>query len=83
MTAPGRFATALAVVAVSVALPFARTPADSAHPVRTAQFSAQGLAFSYPAAWRHASFSNDMSSFRPRPAGAGAHRWAARRPSRS
>jgi hypothetical protein len=63
MTAPGRFATALAVVAVSVALPFARTPADSAHPVRTAQFSAQGLAFSYPAAWRHASFSNDMSSF--------------------
>ena len=63
MTAPGRLVTALAVVSVSVALSFARTPADSAHPVRTAQFSAQGLAFSYPAAWRHASFTNDMSSF--------------------
>jgi hypothetical protein len=63
MTAPGRLATALAVMAVSVALPFARTPAEPAHPVPTVSFSAMGLSFRYPAAWRHASFSNDMSSF--------------------
>ena len=60
MTAPGRLATALAVVAVSVALPFARTPAEAAHPVPTVSFTAMGLSFRYPATWRHASFSNDM-----------------------
>jgi hypothetical protein len=51
MTAPGRLATALAVVAVSVALPFARTPAEPAHPVPTVSFSAMGLSFRYPATW--------------------------------
>jgi hypothetical protein len=49
MTAPGRLATALAVVAVSVVLPFARTPAEPAHPVPTVSFSAMGLSFRYPA----------------------------------
>ena len=63
MTAPGRLATALAVVAVSAALPFARTPAEPAHPVPTVGFSAMGLSFRYPATWRHASFSNDASNF--------------------
>jgi hypothetical protein len=62
MTAPARFATALAMVAVSVALPFARTPAEPAHPVRTVSFSAVGLSFRYPATW-HAGTWNDVSSF--------------------
>ena len=62
MTAPGRLATALAVVAVSVALPFARTPAEPAHPVPTVSFSAMGLSFRYPATWQ-AGTSNDVSSF--------------------
>jgi hypothetical protein len=62
MTAPGRLATALAVVAVSVALPFARTPAGPAHPVPTVSFSAMGLSFRYPATW-HAGTWNDVSSF--------------------
>jgi hypothetical protein len=63
MTRPGRLAAALAVAAVSVTLPFARTPAAPAHPVPTVSFSAMGLSFRYPATWRHASFSNDLSSF--------------------
>jgi hypothetical protein len=62
MTAPGRLAAALAVVAVSVALPFARTPAEPAHPVPTVSFSAMGLSFRYPATW-HAGTWNDVSSF--------------------
>jgi hypothetical protein len=62
MTAPGRLATALAVVAVSVALPFARTPAEPARPVPTVSFSAAGLSFRYPATW-HAGTWNDVSSF--------------------
>jgi len=63
MTRPGRLAAALAVAAVSVALPFARIPPAPAHPAPTASFSAMGLSFRYPATWRHASFSNDVSSF--------------------
>ena len=55
MTAPGRLAAALVVLAVSIALPFARSPA-------TTSFSAQGLSFRYPAVWRSATFS-DVSSF--------------------
>jgi hypothetical protein len=62
VTAPGRLATALAVVAVSIALPFARTPAGPAHPVPTVSFSAMGLSFRYPATW-HAGTWNDVSSF--------------------
>ena len=62
MTAPGRLATALAVVAASVALPFARTPAEPARPVPTVSFSAMGLSFRYPATW-HAGTWNDVSSF--------------------
>ena len=62
MTAPGRLATALAVVAVSVALPFARTPAEPAHPVPTVSFSAMGLSFRYPANWQTGTW-NDVSSF--------------------
>jgi len=63
MTAPGRLATALAVVAVSVALPFARTPAEPAHPVPTVSFSAMGLSFRYPATWQRQSWSGDVASF--------------------
>ncbi|MGH3230097.1 MAG: hypothetical protein ACRDOA_16260 [Streptosporangiaceae bacterium] len=62
MTAPGRLATALAVVAVSVALLFARTPTEPARPVPTVSFSAMGLSFRYPATW-HARTWNDVSSF--------------------
>jgi hypothetical protein len=62
MTAPGRLATALAVVAVSVALPFARTPAEPARPAPTVSFSAMGLSFRYPATW-HAGTWDDVSSF--------------------
>jgi hypothetical protein len=62
MTAPGRLATALAVVAVSVALPFARTPAEPAHQVPAVSFSAMGLSFRYPATWRAGTW-NDVSSF--------------------
>jgi hypothetical protein len=62
MTAPGRLATALALVVVSVALPFARTPAEPARPVPTVSFSAMGLSFRYPATWQ-AGTSNDVSSF--------------------
>ena len=62
MTAPGRLATAFAVVAVSVALPFARTPAEPAHPVPTVSFSAMGLSFRYPATWQAGTW-NDVSSF--------------------
>jgi hypothetical protein len=62
MTAPGRLATALAVLAVSVALPFARTPVEPAHPVPTVSFSAVGLSFRYPATWRTGTW-NDLSSF--------------------
>jgi hypothetical protein len=45
MTAPRRLATTLAVVAISVALPFTRTPAKPAPPVPTVSFSAMGLSF--------------------------------------
>jgi hypothetical protein len=62
MTAPGRLAAALAVVAVSVALPFARTPAKPARPAPIVSFSAMGLSFRYPATW-HAGTWNDVSSF--------------------
>lgn len=62
MTAPRRLATALAVVAVSVALPFARTPAEPVHPAPTVSFSAMGLSFRYPATWRAGTW-NDVSSF--------------------
>jgi len=62
MTAPGRLAAALAAVAVSVALPFARTPAEPAHPVPTVSFSAMGLSFRYPATWQAGTW-NDVSSF--------------------
>jgi hypothetical protein len=41
MTAPGRLATALAVVHVLVALPFARTPAEPAYPAPTVGFPSQ------------------------------------------
>ena len=54
--------TALAVVAVSVALPFARTPAEPAHPLPAVSFSAMGLSFRYPATW-HAGTWDDVSSF--------------------
>jgi hypothetical protein len=50
------------VVAVSVALPFARTPAKPAYPAPTVSFSAMGLSFRYPATW-HAGAWNDVSSF--------------------
>jgi hypothetical protein len=66
-----RPAAALAVVAVCVALPFARTPAGPAHqaPVRsepvamTASFSSMGLSFRYPATWQRQTWSDDESSF--------------------
>jgi hypothetical protein len=60
VTSRTRLATALAVVAVSVALPFARTPAA---PASTATFSAMGLSFRYPANWQTATSNNDVSSF--------------------
>jgi len=63
MTAPGRLATALAVVAVSVALPFARTPAEPAHPAPAVSFSAMGLSFRYSATWQRETWSDDVSSF--------------------
>ena len=63
MNAPVRLAAALAAVAVSVALPFARTQAGPDPEPATASFTAMGLSFRYPATWRHASFTNDVSSF--------------------
>jgi len=62
MTAPARLAAALAVAAVSVALPFARTPAERAHPAPTASFSAMGLSFRYPATWHRGTWA-EVSSF--------------------
>jgi hypothetical protein len=70
MTLPGRLATALVVVAVSVALPFARTPAGPgrtpAGPGRapvTASFTAMGLSFRYPATWHPGTWGDQVSSF--------------------
>jgi hypothetical protein len=58
-------AAALAVVAVAVALPFARTPAAPAHqpPAMTGSFSSMGLSFRYPATWQRQTWSDDESSF--------------------
>jgi hypothetical protein len=62
-------AAALAVVAVCVALPFARTPAGPAHRARsepvalTGSFSSMGLSFRYPATWQRQTWSDDESSF--------------------
>ena len=53
MTVPGRLATALAVIAVSVALPFARAPAEHAHPVPAVSFSAMDSILCIIAAMRH------------------------------
>jgi hypothetical protein len=66
-----RLAAALAVVAVSVALPFARTPSGPARrvPARiepvamTASFSSLGLSFRYPATWHSLIPSGEVSSF--------------------
>ena len=60
---PGRLAAALAVAAVCVALPFARTPADRAHPAPTVSFSAMGLSFRYPATWHRGAWNDDPSNF--------------------
>jgi hypothetical protein len=62
MTALGRLAAALAVAAVSVALPFARTAADRAHPVPSVSYGAMGLSFRYPATWQARTW-DDVSSF--------------------
>lgn len=62
MTAPGRLAATLAVVAASVALPFARIPAEHADPAPTASFSAMGLSFRYPATWHRGTW-DEVSSF--------------------
>jgi len=64
MTAPGRLAAALVVVAVSVALPFARhqTGPDQP-PTATTGFSATGLSFRYPATWHSLTDSGEVSSF--------------------
>ncbi len=71
MTRPNRLATALAAAAVSATLASGCTAAGGAHPVSspsgpvaaTASFSAMGLAFRYPAAWRRGRWSTDVSSF--------------------
>jgi hypothetical protein len=64
MTAPGRLAAALVVVAVSVALPFARHPAAGDQPsAATTSFSATGLSFRYPATWHSLTGSGEVSSF--------------------
>ena len=62
MTTPGRLAAALVVVAVSAALPLARTPAAPGTPAATATFSAMGLSFRYPATWHRGSW-DEVSSF--------------------
>ena len=64
MTAPSRrLAAVLAVAAVCVALPFARTTAAPDRPLATASFSAMGLSFRYPAAWQIANWHSEMPSF--------------------
>jgi hypothetical protein len=64
MTAPGRLAAALVVVAVSVALPFARHQAGPGQPpTATTSFSAMGLSFRYPATWHSLSGGGEASSF--------------------
>lgn len=64
MTAPGRLAAALVVVAVSVALLFARnTTAGSRPPTATTSFSAMGLSFRYPGTWQSLTGSSEVSSF--------------------
>jgi len=61
VTSRTRLAAALAVVAVCVALPFARTPAGPAAP--TVSFASMGLSFRYPATWHRGTSSNEVSSF--------------------
>jgi hypothetical protein len=63
VTSRTRLAAALAVVAVSVALPFARTPASPARPAPTVTFNATGMSFRYPATWHAVTWSNEVSSF--------------------
>jgi len=63
MTSLGRLAAALVVVAVCVALPFARTPAGGSRPVPTVAFTAVGLSFRYPATWQRQTWSGDEASF--------------------
>ena len=63
-----RLPVLLAAVATSAALASGCSASVSAHPAAVTQpattgFSAMGLSFRYPAAWRHASFGNDSSSF--------------------
>ena len=62
MTSRARLAAALAVVAVSVALPFARNPAERPDLAPTASFSAMGLSFRYPATWHRGTW-DEVSSF--------------------
>jgi hypothetical protein len=71
MTGSNRLAIALAAAAASVTLASGCTAAGGAHPVSspsgpgtaTASFSAMGLAFRYPAAWRLGRWSTGVSSF--------------------
>jgi len=65
VTSRTRLAAALAVVAVSVALPFARTPARTppGPAAPTANFAALGLSFRYPATWHRDTSSDEVSSF--------------------
>lgn len=62
MTAPRRLAAAFVVVAVSAALPFARTPPAPGTSAATATFSAMGLSFRYPATWHRGTW-DEASSF--------------------
>jgi hypothetical protein len=71
MTGSNRLAMTLAASAVSVTLASGCTPAGGGRPASsptgqgtaTAGFSAVGLAFRYPAAWRLGRWSADVSSF--------------------
>jgi hypothetical protein len=71
MTASRRLVTALAMMAVPVALAAGCASATSAHPAAavkepapaTASFSAMGLAFRYPAVWRSGTWPTDQSNF--------------------
>jgi hypothetical protein len=71
MTAVHRLAMTLAVAAMAAALASGCTAPGHARPATattgraadTASFSAMGLAFRYPAAWRSGTWSDDVSSF--------------------
>ena len=70
MTAVHRLAMTLAVAAIATALASGCTAPSHARPAATtgpaaatANFSAMGVAFRYPAAWRSRTWSDDVSSF--------------------